>query len=51
MNDDTTIPTTATENADMAEAVNAGLLDDRYGIYLEFTDDAHPKSYDEWLNA
>ncbi len=37
------------EEADREILAREGKLDDRYQIYLAQTDDAPPKSYDEWL--
>lgn len=51
INEETTVPMTREEMRDYAEALGAGTLQDRYRNYLAFTDDAYPKTFDEFLNS
>lgn len=46
--EETTVPMTREEARDLAEALGAGTLEDRFRIFLEFTDT--PITFDEWLN-
>ena len=48
-NEETTVPTTREEDRDWSEATSGGKLDDRYEIYLSFTDVNPVLSFDEWL--
>lgn len=48
--EETTVPMTREEMREYAVALGAGTLEDRYRIYLEFTDETYPKTFDEWLD-
>jgi len=49
--EETTIPMTREEMRDYAEALGAGTLEDRYRIYLQYTDEKFPKTFDEFLDS
>ena len=52
MNDEeTTVPMTRDEMRDLADALGAGSLQDRYRNYLSFTDEKYPKTLDQWLDS
>jgi hypothetical protein len=47
-NEETTVPMSRQEEREFTDAIGSGPLQDRFRIFLEYTD--QPCSFDEWLD-